>query len=192
MRASRWARPPSACSSTCTGSGALISTCRAGTAMRSRENSTCHPDPAKPRKASPASTCTFLRSDLPWEGRAPARPPALSATPSSSWCSTLPAGRLFHGVPGSIPAIGGCMPPCSSTPPHPKLRPMKTDFRTYLVGGAVRDQLLGVPWHERDWVVVGATPDQLLEAGFRPVGQDFPVFLHPDTGEEYALARTER
>ena len=69
---------------------------------------------------------------------------------------------------------------------------MKTDFKTYLVGGAVRDQLLGVPWHERDWVVVGATPDQLLEAGFRPVGQDFPVFLHPDTGEEYALARTER
>src|SRR5690606_42051465 len=69
---------------------------------------------------------------------------------------------------------------------------MKTDFKTYLVGGAVRDQLLGVPWHERDWVVVGATPDQLLEAGFRPVAQDFPVFLHPDTGEEYALARTER
>ena len=69
---------------------------------------------------------------------------------------------------------------------------MKTDFKTYLVGGAVRDQLLGVPWHERDWVVVGATPEQLLQAGFRPVGQDFPVFLHPDTGEEYALARTER
>ena len=69
---------------------------------------------------------------------------------------------------------------------------MKTDFKTYLVGGAVRDQLLGVPWHERDWVVVGATPEQLLEAGFRPVGQDFPVFLHPHSGEEYALARTER
>ena len=69
---------------------------------------------------------------------------------------------------------------------------MKTDFKTYLVGGAVRDQLLDVPWHERDWVVVGATPEQLLQAGFRPVGQDFPVFLHPQTGEEYALARTER
>lgn len=69
---------------------------------------------------------------------------------------------------------------------------MKTDFKTYLVGGAVRDQLLGVPWHERDWVVVNATPEQLLRAGFRPVGQDFPVFLHPQTGEEYALARTER
>src|SRR5690606_26718087 len=113
-------------------------------------------------------------------------------TPSSSWCSTLPAGRLFHGVPGSIPAIGGCMPPCSSTPPHPKLRPMKTDFNAYLVGGAVRDQLLGEPWHERDWVVVCAAPDQRLERGSRPVGQDVPAFLHPDTGEEYALARPER
>lgn len=69
---------------------------------------------------------------------------------------------------------------------------MKTDFQTYLVGGAVRDQLLNVPWHEHDWVVVGATPEQLLQAGFRPVGQDFPVFLHPKTSEEYALARTER
>ena len=69
---------------------------------------------------------------------------------------------------------------------------MKTDFTTYLVGGAVRDHLLGVPYHERDWVVVGATPEQLMQAGFRPVGQDFPVFLHPETGEEYALARTER
>lgn len=69
---------------------------------------------------------------------------------------------------------------------------MKTDFTSYLVGGAVRDQLLGVPWHEHDWVVVGATPEQLIDAGFRPVGQDFPVFLHPKTGEEYALARTER
>lgn len=69
---------------------------------------------------------------------------------------------------------------------------MKTDFKTYLVGGAVRDQLLGVPYHEHDWVVVGATPEQLLAAGFRPVGQDFPVFLHPQTGDEYALARTER
>ncbi len=69
---------------------------------------------------------------------------------------------------------------------------MTTDYKTYLVGGAVRDQLLGVPYHEHDWVVVGATPEQLLQAGFRPVGQDFPVFLHPKTNEEYALARTER
>ena len=62
----------------------------------------------------------------------------------------------------------------------------------YLVGGAVRDELLGRPISERDWVVVGATPDDLLARGFRPVGKDFPVFLHPHTHEEYALARTER
>ncbi|TVP90728.1 MAG: multifunctional CCA addition/repair protein [Pseudomonadaceae bacterium] len=65
-------------------------------------------------------------------------------------------------------------------------------YTTYLVGGAVRDRLLGYPHDEHDWVVVGATPEELLAAGFTPVGQDFPVFLHPKTGEEYALARTER
>lgn len=64
--------------------------------------------------------------------------------------------------------------------------------RIYRVGGAVRDRLLSVPFHEHDWVVVGATPDWLLARGYRQVGKDFPVFLHPDTGEEYALARTER
>jgi tRNA nucleotidyltransferase (CCA-adding enzyme) len=62
----------------------------------------------------------------------------------------------------------------------------------YLVGGAVRDRLLGRPHHEHDWVVVGATPEAMLALGYRPVGKDFPVFLHPDTGEQYALARTER
>jgi tRNA nucleotidyltransferase (CCA-adding enzyme) len=62
----------------------------------------------------------------------------------------------------------------------------------YLVGGAVRDALLGRPVSERDYVVVGATPEQMMAAGFRPVGADFPVFLHPTTHEEYALARTER
>lgn len=62
----------------------------------------------------------------------------------------------------------------------------------YLVGGAVRDELLGLPVTDRDWVVVGATPDKMLELGFVPIGKDFPVFLHPDTKEEYALARTER
>lgn len=62
----------------------------------------------------------------------------------------------------------------------------------YLVGGAVRDQLLGRPVTERDWVVVGATPEQMTALGYRPVGRDFPVFLHPASGEEYALARTER
>lgn len=65
-------------------------------------------------------------------------------------------------------------------------------METYLVGGAVRDELLGRPVYERDWVVVGATPEELERAGFRPVGRDFPVFLHPETHEEYALARTER
>ncbi|MFN7725072.1 MAG: multifunctional CCA tRNA nucleotidyl transferase/2'3'-cyclic phosphodiesterase/2'nucleotidase/phosphatase, partial [Rubrivivax sp.] len=62
----------------------------------------------------------------------------------------------------------------------------------YLVGGAVRDALLGRPGSDRDWVVVGSTPQALLAAGYKPVGQDFPVFLHPRTGEEVALARTER
>ncbi|MGJ3351528.1 multifunctional CCA addition/repair protein [Morganella sp. Je.2.23] len=62
----------------------------------------------------------------------------------------------------------------------------------YLVGGAVRDALLGLPVSDRDWVVVGATPDIMLERGYQQVGRDFPVFLHPGTREEYALARTER
>src|SRR5690606_5621396 len=62
----------------------------------------------------------------------------------------------------------------------------------YEVGGAVRDALLGRPVRERDWLVVGATADELLALGYRRVGKDFPVFLHPETGEEYALARTER
>jgi tRNA nucleotidyltransferase (CCA-adding enzyme) len=65
-------------------------------------------------------------------------------------------------------------------------------MQIYLVGGAVRDELLGVPARERDWVVVGARPEELQAQGFKPVGKDFPVFLHPDSGEEYALARTER
>ena len=65
-------------------------------------------------------------------------------------------------------------------------------MQTYLVGGAVRDQLLGLNVTERDWVVVGATPEQLLAQGYQQVGRDFPVFLHPRTHEEYALARTER
>ncbi len=65
-------------------------------------------------------------------------------------------------------------------------------METYLVGGAVRDKLLGYPVCDRDWVVVGASPEIMLKQGFRPVGQDFPVFIHKDSGEEYALARTER
>lgn len=65
-------------------------------------------------------------------------------------------------------------------------------MQIYLVGGAVRDQLLGYPVYDRDWVVVGATPQQMLDKGFTPVGSDFPVFIHPKSHEEYALARTER
>jgi tRNA nucleotidyltransferase (CCA-adding enzyme) len=65
-------------------------------------------------------------------------------------------------------------------------------MKTYVVGGAVRDELLGLPVQDRDWVVVGSTPEEMLRQGFRPVGKDFPVFLHPVTHEEYALARTER
>lgn len=65
-------------------------------------------------------------------------------------------------------------------------------METYVVGGAVRDELLGLPVKDRDHVVVGATPEQMVELGYKPVGKDFPVFLHPETHEEYALARTER
>jgi tRNA nucleotidyltransferase (CCA-adding enzyme) len=65
-------------------------------------------------------------------------------------------------------------------------------MKVYLVGGAVRDRRLGLPVRERDWVVVGATPQELLSQGYKPVGRDFPVFLHPVSKEEYALARTER
>jgi len=64
--------------------------------------------------------------------------------------------------------------------------------KIFTVGGAVRDELLGLPVKDRDWVVVGATPDEMVAKGFKPVGKDFPVFLHPVTHEEYALARTER
>ena len=65
-------------------------------------------------------------------------------------------------------------------------------MKIYAVGGAVRDELLGLPVADRDYVVVGATPEEMVAQGFRPVGKDFPVFLHPQTHEEYALARTER
>jgi len=65
-------------------------------------------------------------------------------------------------------------------------------MKAYVVGGAVRDGLLGGAVHDRDWVVVGATPSEMLAAGYRPVGSDFPVFLHPASNEQYALARTER
>lgn len=68
----------------------------------------------------------------------------------------------------------------------------KNDLKIYCVGGAVRDRLLGLPVQDHDWVVVGSTPQEMVARGYQPVGKDFPVFLHPDTHEEYALARTER
>lgn len=71
-------------------------------------------------------------------------------------------------------------------------RDKTTGMRIYSVGGAVRDALLGLPVQDRDYVVVGSSPEDLVRLGFRPVGKDFPVFLHPETHEEYALARTER
>jgi tRNA nucleotidyltransferase (CCA-adding enzyme) len=74
----------------------------------------------------------------------------------------------------------------------PMTRKLARDVRIYEVGGAVRDALLGRPVADRDWVVVGATPEMMLASGYRPVGSDFPVFLHPETQEEHALARTER
>jgi len=69
-------------------------------------------------------------------------------------------------------------------------RPLPQPVRIYRVGGSVRDELLGRPSGDDDWVVVGATPEIMLASGFTPVGKDFPVFLHPDTHDEYALART--
>ncbi len=69
---------------------------------------------------------------------------------------------------------------------------MNSNAKIYCVGGAVRDRLLGLPVQDHDWVVVGSTPEEMVAQGFQPVGKDFPVFLHPETHEEYALARTER
>jgi tRNA nucleotidyltransferase (CCA-adding enzyme) len=74
--------------------------------------------------------------------------------------------------------------PQSTSPTH--------GLTVYQVGGSVRDALLNLPVKDRDYVVVGADPETMIARGFRPVGKDFPVFLHPDTHEEYALARTER
>ena len=65
-------------------------------------------------------------------------------------------------------------------------------MKTYLVGGSVRDEILGLPVTDHDYVVVGSSPDEMIRLGYRPVGKDFPVFLHPRSQEQYALARTER
>ena len=65
-------------------------------------------------------------------------------------------------------------------------------MKIYLVGGAVRDKILGIPVSDKDYLVVGSSPEEMVKLGFKPIGKDFPVFLHPKTKEEYALARTER
>ena len=65
-------------------------------------------------------------------------------------------------------------------------------MKIYLVGGAVRDKLMGISIKDRDYVVVGSTPEEMVKLGYKPIGKDFPVFLHPKTNEEYALARTEK
>ena len=83
-------------------------------------------------------------------------------------------------------------PPIPIAPAEDDELVSRAGLQAYVVGGAVRDQLLGRPVHDRDWVVVGSTPGRMLAAGYRQVGRDFPVFLHPRTQEEYALARTER
>lgn len=80
----------------------------------------------------------------------------------------------------------------AAVPAEPAPVPAAGAFATYRVGGAVRDRLLGRPVHDEDFVVVGATPQAMHELGFKPVGRDFPVFIHPRTRQEYALARTER
>lgn len=83
-------------------------------------------------------------------------------------------------------------PKLSGFKPDPLLASLPSHIQVYVVGGAVRDELLGRPQSDKDWVLVGAKPEDLLPLGFKPVGADFPVFLHPHTQDEYALARTER
>lgn len=101
----------------------------------------------------------------------------------------------------AVSSTGRIGTPTTSRSEWTPLMNSRSDFRfdprldglqVYLVGGAVRDARLGWPVGDRDWVVVGATPEAMRQRGFKPVGRDFPVFLHPDTHEEYALARTER
>ena len=128
--------------------------------------------------------------------KGPARPPRHrhGTEPDRTARTVAARGRL--GRPDADRITGLC---CAGEPqcaPRDAGRVFRFGYhhgmQVYLVGGAVRDELLGLPVKERDWVVVGATPQQMVDLGFRPVGKDFPVFLHPETGEEYALARTER
>uniref|UniRef100_A0A699GJR0 Poly A polymerase head domain-containing protein n=1 Tax=Tanacetum cinerariifolium TaxID=118510 RepID=A0A699GJR0_TANCI len=104
------------------------------------------------------------------------------------------AGRLLPARAGAACCrpLGGRGAGRNRNGGQARRRPAGLTMKIYVVGGAVRDELLGLPVKDHDHVVVGATPDDMLAQGFRPVGKDFPVFLHPQTQEEYALARTER
>src|SRR5262249_41759785 len=125
-------------------------------------------------------------------------------TRSCSTCHSPLAACMRYGVPPPVSSAhadasvstrachdpGVAMAVCVALPAGVSVT-MRT-MRVYLVGGAVRDRLLGLPVRERDWVVVGADPVELVDAGYQSVGREFPVFLHPETHEEYALARRER
>jgi tRNA nucleotidyltransferase (CCA-adding enzyme) len=112
-------------------------------------------------------------------------------------CSTLPARAVPRNPESTTCRLGilAAIVPTQRLPHHARFAPpldIDDAMQVYLVGGAVRDALLRLPVKERDYVVVGATPEQMLALGYRQVGKDFPVFLHPQTQAEYALARTER
>ncbi len=94
--------------------------------------------------------------------------------------------------PNSVSPIVSAAPALSGFTPDQAVCALGSGVQVYVVGGAVRDELMGAASYDNDWVVVGATPELMISAGFKPVGVDFPVFLHPHTHDEYALARTER
>src|SRR4051794_1808362 len=157
--------------------------CNCGTGCSKRTAARC----SSASSALPTPTSRpFARASRPLRCRC--RPPS---RPTSSACSPCQGSR--RGSPRHWPrrTSSSWTSPTDSNAEgsgRPKLRPMQT----YLVGGAIRDALLGQPGSDHDWVVVGATPEEMVARGFLPVGRDFPVFLHPETREEYALARTER
>src|SRR5690606_27072326 len=99
---------------------------------------------------------------------------------------------IAQAAPGHGLAAGGAPGGAALRVALVRMDPAIQGLKVYVVGGAVRDELLGLPPGDRDWVVVGSTPEEMAARGFLPVGGDFPVFLHPVSKEEYALARTER
>src|SRR5258706_607324 len=130
------------------------------------------------QEAHVARQLQFDESGQRFEQRFPLLHPAHAAR---GGCTRLPSRRL--------PALALQLVPLQSGPLGPRRRARVT---IYAVGGAVQDELLGLPVADRDHVVVGSTPEEMVRLGYKPVGKDFPVFLHPRTHEEHALARTER